>query len=81
MPKKNGLEQFADLEGAWKKRGWGVFEGMVDTAIHTMVFANIIRISKITDRHLKCQLHALAIKTITYLFLPFYFCTFPRFCH
>ena len=37
MPKKGGLEQFADLTrgGLGKKEGGGVFEG-VDTPTHTM---------------------------------------------
>ena len=52
-----------------------------DMPMHTMVFANIMQISKMPDRHLKYQLHAVVINTITYLFLPFYFCIFPRFCH
>ena len=37
LPKKRGLGQFADLRGTWQERGSGVFEGMVDTPMHTML--------------------------------------------
>ena len=33
LPKKGGLGQFAELRGAWSKRGGGVFE--VDTPMNT----------------------------------------------
>ena len=36
--KGGGLGQFADLRGgAWQEPGGGVFEGGVDTPMHTMV--------------------------------------------
>ena len=37
LPKKIGLGQFSDLRGTWQERGSGVFEGMVDTPMHTML--------------------------------------------
>ena len=33
---KEGLGQFANLGGAWQERVGGVFEGGVDTPMHTM---------------------------------------------
>ena len=36
LPKRGGLRQFQDLRGSWRKRGGGVFEGIVDTLMHPM---------------------------------------------
>ena len=36
MPKKGQLGQFVDLGGAWQERGGDVFEGGVDTPMHTI---------------------------------------------
>ena len=36
LPKRGKLRQFEDLRGSWKKRGVGVFGGIVDTPVHPM---------------------------------------------
>ena len=34
LPKRGELRHFEDLRGSWRKRGGGVFGGIVDTPMH-----------------------------------------------
>ena len=41
MPKIGGLGQFADLRGVGDDKGGGVFEGGVNTPMHTMLYFSL----------------------------------------
>ena len=44
---KRGLGHFADLRGAWQEKGGGVFEGGVDTPVHTMPKCFLINVKSL----------------------------------
>ena len=45
-----GLGQSVDLRGAWQERGGGVFEGGVDTPMHTTGLKSMNCYAKLTTR-------------------------------